>query len=242
MVDVITQTNEKIFGGAANAIGNINWLHFGGWVIFIILAVGAGLFAFIYYRDKKVFTKLITAFDIVGIYFTPAFNDVAKVVKLGSGGFEILYLKKLKTWKLAYGGKIGTNRYYFFIMPDGYWYNGMLSANMHSIDKNGGLIPIVTTNPNMRANYTALEKQIDSLHKDKKGFMEQYGQWVFGITYIAVMGIFFWLVAREVGPVLNNMGAIADRQGLILDKLAQFAGNLNCQAPGAAQTGLVAVG
>ena len=74
--------------------------------------------------------------------------------------------------------RVGKSDYYFFIMPDGYWYNAMLGSNMYTIDKQNGLIPIVTTNPTMRTQYTALEKQMDSLHQSKGKFWEKYGGWV----------------------------------------------------------------
>jgi hypothetical protein len=241
MADTITAVNSKITGFFSGAVGGINWMNVLGWFLLVVILIGAGIWYYIWWNNKKVFTKKITVFEIVGNFYSPAFRDTAKVVKLGTGGFEILYLKKAKTWKIAYGGKVGADTYYFFIQPDGYWFNGMLSANMNAIDRQGGLIPLVTTNPSMRAQYTALEKQIDSIHKDAPSFMTKYGVWLMAAGYIAVMGIFFWLIAKEIGPVINNLASVADRQGDILNKLAQFAGNLKCQNPGAAGTGLVPI-
>lgn len=171
MADVIGDVNSKIMG----TFTNIHILNVIGWVVLGILVIGAGFWVYMIYRNKKQFSKIITGFDVVNGFWQPSIRDRAKVVKIGSGGFEILYLQKSKTWKIAYGGRVGRDTYYFFIMPDGYWYNGMLYANVNSISEKGGLIPVVTTNPLMRGQYASLEKQIDSLVGDKKGFWDKYG-------------------------------------------------------------------
>ena len=165
----------SVTGKVSGAFGGINWMTVLGWILFLVICIGGGYFAYNYYKNKKIFNKRVTAFEIVSGEWSPCVRDSAKVVKIGKGGFEILYLKKSKSWKIAYGGRVGKNDYYFFIMPDGYWYNGTLMANINKIDETGGLIPITTTNPLMRGQYTALEKQIDTLHAEKTSFFEKYG-------------------------------------------------------------------
>ena len=177
-----------------------------------------------YYHNKKVYSKIITAFDTVGGFWEPVARDTAKIVKIGRGGFEILYLKKAKTWKIGYGGRVGKNTYYFFIMPDGYWYNGRLYADMNKIDENGGLIPIVTTNPLMRGQYTSLEKQIDNLYGDKKGFWDKYGSWILGISFVLIAGVFLWLNYRQFADVSGNLGGAIEKLGTVIDKLNLVCG------------------
>ena len=221
---VIEDVNAKLlnsvnFGGIANSIG---WIVFG--VIVIVLFVGG----FYVYWQKKQFGKFITAFEVVGTNFSPTHRDRAKVVKLGKGGFEVLYLKKLKTWKIAFGGRIGTNTYYFFVNPgDGYWYNGMLGAEIFTRDKLGGLIPVVTTNPTMRAQYTALEKQIDALHGDKKSFWDKYGNWVLTITFVLIIGILAWLIYREMSPLMGQFTALTEKMSQLTEQMTKLAANLN---------------
>lgn len=224
MADVVSQTNEKLIGFFTNFSGG-GIMTFLGWAIFIIILV-AGLGYVVYaYRNKGIWKKNITAFDIVGTFFEPAIRDKAKVTKIGKGGFEILYLKKQKTWKLAYGGRVGRNTYYFFIMPDGYWYNGMLSANILRIDKEGGLIPIVTTNPTMRSQYTSLEKQIDSIHKTEKSFMDKWGVWIFSIGFLLVAGVFLWLIAQQNASVVSANVGMTDKIATLIDKINMMMSN-----------------
>ena len=218
MPNPVTDVNAKITGffSGVNGGGILNFL---GWTLLIIILVAGGWYAYVVYKNRRIFNKNITVFDIVGINFVPSLRDKAKVVKVGTGGFEILYLKKLKIYRIAYGGRVGKDTYYFFILPDGYWYNGMLSANMNSIDKSGGLIPVVTTNPTMRSQYTSLEKQIDSLTSNKKNFWEQYGSWMMSLGFVVVAGVMLWLNYKEFARAMGAMSGL-------VEKLSQVAANV----------------
>jgi len=198
------------------------------------------VFLYLQWRNKKMFNKKIKLLELVGDYYQPALDDTAKVVKIGSGGFEILYLKKLKTWKVAYGGRVGLHTYYFFKSPDGYWYNSMFYGKIEEIGKHGGLIPVVTANPLMRGQYTALEKQIDALHSDKKTFMEKYGTWVLAISFVLIAGFMLYLCYKEFGTAMQNLGASIKLENDILQNLNHLAGNIG--AINVNGTGLIPVG
>jgi len=228
--DAVTDINQKI-AGAFSGVSGSTVLTILGWVLFAVLMIGGGWWVSIYYKNKKVFSKSITAFEIVAGEWQPCIRDVSKVVKIGKGGFEILYFKKLKTHKIAYGGRVGKNTYYFFIMPDGYWYNGSLMANINTIDSKQGLIPITTTNPLMRGQYTALEKQIDSLHGNKKTFWDKYGTFVMSIAFILISGVLLWLMFKEYHQALGQLSNYHTQMGEILDKLSNLAGNIQNNQP-----------
>lgn len=202
-----------------------------GWLILGVLIIGAGGWFMWWSLEKKKYRKKITAFEVVGDIYSPTIRDVARTVKLGKGGFEILFLKKLKTWKLAFGGRVGKDTYYFFIDGIGYWYNGVLSAKIQYIDQEKGMIPVLTTNPTMRAQYTALEKHIDSLHDQKKSFWDKYGQWVIAGTYIAIVGIFSWLSFREISQFLGSGSRLADQMTQLAIEMNKLAVNLNNAQP-----------
>jgi hypothetical protein len=227
--DIIASTNRKLI----DAVSGIKFMNLIGWFIFAIILIGGLYWLFIIYRNKKIYSSIIKGFEIIGVNFIPTIDDRARKVKLGSGGFEILFLKRLKTWRLAYGSRVGKNTYYYFIMPDGYWYNGLFSSNMFMIDKLGGLIPIVTTNPNMRSQYTSLEKQIDSLHKEKEKFWDKYGSWILSLSFVLVAGVMLWLNYKEFVTVSTNFNTAIDKMGLLIDKLNVLTGNVqNTQGAG----------
>lgn len=221
MADAVTDVNQKIIG----TFTNIDFISILGWIFAGVLLIGGIIGVWLYYRDKKVFNKKVTVFEIVGGYYVPAFSDKAKVVKIGTGGFEILFLKKLKCYRIAYGGRVGRDTYYFFIAPDGYWYNGMLGAEI-TYDKNGTYIPIRTTNPSMRAQYTSLEKQIDHLHAEKKSFMEKYGGWLFGIIFIVVAGVLLWLMFKEFSAGMAAFKGTTEQMTILVDKINTLIGNV----------------
>ena len=212
---VVSNTNQQI----VSMFTNVNYLSILGWIFAGILLIGGIIGLWIYYKDKKVFNKKITVFEIVGGFYVPAFSDKAKVVKIGKGGFEILFLKKLKCYRIAYGGRVGRDTYYFFIAKDGYWYNGMLGADIVYKGVDGTYIPIKTTNPSMRAQYTSLEKQIDVLHTEKKSFMEKYGGWIFGIIFIVISGVLLWLMFREFSAGMGAFKGTADQLTILVDKI-----------------------
>jgi hypothetical protein len=235
MADVISETNAKLLGSISFAnIGSIV-----GWVIFALLVAGGAIFGYLSWKNNKLFNKKVTICDIVGGYYQPIAKDTAKTVKVGTGGFEILFLKKAKIMRIGYGGRVGKRDYYFFIAPDGYWYNGMMSAGINAIDKNGGLIPIVTTNPSMRAQYTALEKQIETLHAEKKSFMDKYGNWVFSIGFVLIVGVLAWLIFKEFNTYMGGMASITDKVGQLLERAEAFLGSAEVASKGG--TGLTPI-
>jgi len=207
-LSIVSETNAKLLGGFTG----FNWINILGWILFVVVAGIGGFFSWKFWNDKKIYNKRITVCDIVGSYYEPVMRDVARIVKIGTGGFEILYLKKAKVYRVGYGGRVGRTDYYFYIQPDGYWYNGMMAAGVNMIDKNKGLVPIVTTNPSMRAQYTSLEKQIDHLHAEKKSFWEGNKTWIIPIMYIMAIGICGWLMYKEVGPALAEIPKITQAQ------------------------------
>lgn len=212
--DAITNVNQ----GLMNWITNFKWLNTIGWLLVAVLIIGGATWYSIHVINKRKFNRKITAFSIVGTYFKPTVRDTARIVKLGKGGFEVLYLRKLKIYRLAFGGTVGERDYYFFITPDGYWHNGMISAELLMVDKLKGLIPAITTNPSMRSQYTALETQIDALHENKKSFMDKWGSWVFSLAFLLIAGVLLWLMFGKYLEITNVQASIMEKAGQLLDK------------------------
>lgn len=218
----IDDVNQAI----VDKVTNFNFLDAFAWILLILIIAGGILWGFLYYRNKKLYNKNIQVNELNGDHWETTFNDKAKNVKLGKGGFIIFHLKKLKTWKLGYGGRVGKNIYEFYILPDGYWYNGVRAAGVNVIDKVNGLIPIKTTNPLMRSQYTSLEKQIDSLGENKKSFWETHGTWVMGISFVLVAGLFLWFIAKEIGTTTQGLGVFIDKLDILIDRLNKLTSNI----------------
>jgi hypothetical protein len=228
MADLITATNQKIagsfsFSGIMNSVG---WLIVG---IIVIAAIGGG---FWWWWTRKQFNKNITDFELIGDHYEPTYRDTAKMVKLGSGGFQVIYLRKAKTYRIAYGKRVGRNNYYFFIAPDGYPYNGMLGRNITT----DGRTPIITTNPSMRAQYTALEKQIDHLHGEKKGFWDKYGSWVLSIGFVVIIGMFGYLYYGQMKDTMGVFPTLIDKLSVLTESINKLlVSSCDINAAGTAQ-------
>lgn len=206
-----------------------------GWIVGSVIVLGiAGIWFWVTYTNKQ-FGKIINVFELVSGNYEHTFTDKAKVIKIGKNGFEILYLKKLKTYKLAYGGTAGKNKYYFFIAPDRIWYNCLLMGQITE----DGKIPIKATSILMRASYTALEKDIDSLSAQKKTFWEQYGQWVLSISFVLIIGIMSWLIIREYAQGIGQIPTLIDRLGELVDKVNHLLVSADTNSNGGTNGGLI---
>jgi len=228
----ISDVNQAII----DKITNFNFIDAIAWLILILLIIGSGFWGFMWWKNKKLYNKIIKVNEINGDYWEETYHDIAKNVKIGKGGFVILHLKKLKTWKIAYGGRTGKNIYEFYILPDGYWLNAVRSAKVSYINEEKGLIPILTTNPLMRGQYTSLEKQIDSLGETKKGFWENYGSWVMSIGFVLITGVMLWLIAKEIGSTTDGVAILLEKIGDLISQLNKLSANTQT---GGADSGLV---
>lgn len=199
-------------------VGNINGkaiINGVGWLIAGVIVIGCIAWFTYWYYTRKQWNKTITRFEIVGDRYEPIFRDKAKIVKIGKGGFEVLYYKKAKVYRIAFGERIGKNHYYMFMAPDGYEYNGYLGKQITT----DGRIPIITTNPSMRAQYTALEKYIDLLHGNKPGFWDKYGNWVLTIGFVVIIGAFAYLFFQQYQNIIKQVPELLKNSADLIDKI-----------------------
>jgi len=197
-----------------------------GWFVFAILLIGGGFWAWYSWKQKKVFGKIINVHSQVGKFWKKTYTDLAKPVKIGSGGFEVLFLQKLKVYRIGYGGNFGDNTYDYYVMPDGYWYNSRQYGDVKYLDKNGGLLAVLTTNPLMRGQYATLEKQINELHGEKANFWDKYGGWVLAISFILISGVMLWLSYKQFATVSGNLAGAVTEMGELTKQLASLASNM----------------
>ena len=204
MVD-LSQINDQIFSSFSLS-GIISGL---GLVILGIIVIGGFAGWYWWYWSKKQFNRFTTDFELIGDTYEPIpeRRDRAKLVRLGKGGFQLLFLRKQKVYRIAFGGRIGRKAHYFFIGQDGYPYNCILGNEITT----EGRIPIKTTNPLMRAQYTALEKMVDDLSKTKTAFWDKYGNWVLSIAFVLIIGVIAWLIYREMNSFWGSASSIMNQ-------------------------------
>jgi len=168
-----------------------------GLFILIMCFVGAVVIWAIW--TWRTFNRKIIVFEnISGQGFQPMFRDKARLIKLGDGGEEILWLKKKKEYKAAYGKKMGKNTYWFAIGQDGYWYNVVLG----DVDAKMGMLDIEPIDRDMRYMNVAVRKNIQDRYKSKK---------MLTATSLVVGGIVLTVIVLFVGNwyMLDKISEVA---------------------------------
>jgi len=135
----------------------------------------------------------------------PVGKDKAMLVKVGKGGTELLYLKKRKVYRGAYGKRIAKKKYFFVIGKDGYWYNSTLG----SLDEAMRKINIKPTSVNMRYQNESLMELIKQRY-DKPSFWAQYGQIIVNIVFFMLVALMFWLYFDAFKDSAAVMGQASD--------------------------------
>lgn len=174
---------------------------FGNILFFLVVIVAGvmivGLFGFMLYMRKVFKYKVVVYENVGGRGYQKSFTDRARIVKLGQGGEEILYLMKKKVYRSAYARKMGTNEFWYAIGQDGYWYNIVLG----DLDAKMGMLDIEPIDRDMRYMHVAIRKNIADRFK-KINFMDKYG------TYIS-MGLFLIIMLVGLGYLVSQMGDIS---------------------------------
>jgi len=172
--------------------------------VFVFCAVG-GIAIYLWF-DFKVYNKKIILFEnIAGQGYQPTFKDRARLVKLGDAGEELLFLKKRKVYRSAYGRKMGKNTYWFAIGQDGYWYNVVLG----DIDAKMGMLDIEPIDRDMRYMHVAIRKNIQDRYK-KEGFMGKYATIVFSFIFLIIMLIGIWFLLDKMGDISGGIAGAVD--------------------------------
>ena len=177
-------------------------------VIFIIF-VGIAVAFFMFHTFRTYNKKIVVFENIAGQGFQPVLKDRARLIKIGDGGEELMYLLKKKVFRTAYGKKMGKNTYWFAIGQDGYWYNIVLG----DLDAKMGMLDIEPIDRDMRYMHVAVRKNTQERYRKIK-FMEKYGGIVISGLFLLVMIIGIWFLLDKTGDIAGtiNQGIVASVQ------------------------------
>jgi len=212
------------FGGTADTIVLLLTVLF---VFFVVMSIiGAGVFIYI---RRRMFNKTIVIFeDVANRGLEPVARDRARLLKIGKEGEQVLYLMKHKVYRVAYGYKMGRNEYWFAIGDDGYWYNfelGELNRELNSV----GVTP---TSVNMRYAYTSIGQAIKDRY-DKPSFWERYGNLIISFMFIAIIGVFAFLIFREFSTIMGGANQALESSAKVMEQAERVLGAIdNLQSSG----------
>lgn len=197
-------------------------------ILLVVVVMGFIAVGVWFYIDRTTYNKKIIVFEnISGQGFQPVFKDRARIIKIGDGGEEVLFLKKKKVHRTAYGKKMGKNTYWFAIGQDGYWYNILLG----DLDAKMGMLDIEPIDRDMRYMHVAIRKNITERYR-KVGFMEKYGIMLFGgfILFILLGGL--WFLIDQIGELINQATGAVTAAKDVIEPLSTIASKLDSVCSG----------
>jgi len=214
------------------SIPNIGFQGVGFWFMFIAVFIVFFLFLavviWVIYTNK-IFNKRIIIFEnVAGAGWQNVGKDKARIVKIGDGGEELMYLRKRKVYRTAYGRKMGTNTYWFAIGQDGYWYNVVLG----DLDAKMGMLDIEPIDRDMRYMHVAIRKNIQERYR-KIGIMEKYGVTIISGIFLLIMIVAVWLLISKVGDQIQVAGAMIEAARPLAESMKDLAGSLDNLCSGA---------
>lgn len=204
-------------------------------ILAVVLLFVVGLISIIVYFNHRVYNKKIFDFEnISGQGWQLVLKDKARIIKVGDGGEEIMYLKKRKTYRTAYGKKMGLNQYWFAKGQDGYWYNVVLG----DLDAKMGMLDIEPIDRDMRYMHVAIRKNIDKRY-DRTSFMEKYGVMIILGVYFLVVIIALWFLIDQIGSLMSSAESVIVNSNTLTKTLTEALVKVDAACSGG--SGLVEV-
>lgn len=173
--------------------------------ILVVFVLGIALGVWIYLQKKKFNIQIRDFENISGQGYQLVGRNVATLLKIGDGGEEVLLLKKGKTFRSAYGKKMGKNEYWFAKGQDGYWYN----VTLGDLDTKMGMLDIEPIDRDMRYMHVAIRKNIADRYK-KENKLDKYLPVIISFIIVVIMLVGGWFLISKIGDLIHEAnGAIA---------------------------------
>lgn len=180
-------------------------------VLCIFVAIGIWL-----WTQHRLYNKKIIILENSGEGFRVVGRDKGRLIKIGDGGEEVLFLKRRKVFRSAYGRKMGKNEYWFSIGQDGYWYNCLLG----DLDAKMGMLDIEPIDRDMRYMHVALRKNAQERY-NKQNFMDKYGSYIFNglLIFIFFLGMYF--LVDKIGELITSANSVLSASQSSIEPMQQ---------------------
>lgn len=189
--------------------------------IVFVTAIGLLLFFSTYRR------RIILFENVSGIGYQPILRTRARIVKLGTGGGEVLKTLAGGHFLSAYGRKMGKNTYWYAKGPDGYWYNFLLG----DLDTKMAILDVEPVDRDVRMFHTAIDR-LSHLTYGKSSFLERYGIHLMLFAFLIIMLVGAWIIVGKINEGLQTNAQSSELASKVLDridKLLQRNNNLQNQ-------------
>jgi uncharacterized membrane protein len=196
------------------------WITLVAIIVLFLILLGVGIW---FYIQHRIFYIQIRDFEnISGQGFQLVKKNTARLLKVGDGGEELLLLRKGKTFRTAYGKKMGKNEYWFCKGQDGYWYNVVLG----DLDAKMGMLDIEPIDRDMRYMHVAIRKNIQDRYKKKEG-IEKYVPIIISGLFLIIMIVAVWLLISKVGDMITVAAQAIDAGKPVAEAMQNVASKID---------------
>lgn len=202
-----------------------------GLIGLILVTIVFFLLFFMTYKRKVVVFE-----NISGQGYQPIQKTRARIVKLGSGGEEILKTLIGRNFLTAYGRKMGKNTYWFAKGADGYLYNILLG----DLDTKMAMLDIEPVDRDVTMFRVALDRLSRQIY-EKQRFFEKYGIHIIMFVFLIVFILGMWFIVGKIGDATEALAKTADTNREVVEALPNILRSAqNVQSGGG--SGLVPAG
>lgn len=187
-------------------------------IIGFVIVVAVALLLFF-----KTYNKKIVVFENVsGQGYQPILKTKARVIKLGTGGEEVMKTLAGGRFLTAYGRKMGRNSYWFAKGSDGYLYNVLLG----DLDTKLKMLDIEPVDRDVRMFHVALDRLSHQTY-DKQNFLQKYGIHILLFVFLICLVGGMLLIISQIGKATSSLAATADTNKAVLEALGGVLNKAN---------------
>lgn len=171
-------------------------------VIFVLVAIGAGVGAYLW-AAKRAYNKKIHIFEEINDYPVPTGLDQAKQVLLPFTSVKAFFLKKNKIFIPRPSKQTGKGHYWYLITQDGEWHNVSLKK-LESLSSKHADLEIKEDHSDMRMQNAALKKLVEKNYK-KLNWIKEYAPYIAMGLMIFLLGLTAYLVIGEASKIYGGI-------------------------------------
>lgn len=185
------------------------WIYvFMVFIVGVIAVVGLGMYLF-----YKTYNRKVVFFEnISGQGFQPIAKKRARIIKLGTGGTEILKVMG-GDYVTAYGRKMGKRTYWFAKGEDGYWYN----ITLGDLDTKMSILDVEPVEKDVRMFHAAKDRMAKSTY-GKESFMQRYGTQVIALIMLVVVILGIWFIVGKIGDATQALSETAETNAHVAEQ------------------------
>jgi len=210
--------------GADKFLPDVSWAGVGTGLVrsltifflMVFFAIILGVIGYYIMQLKKYRYRVHIYRETAG-YMRLVRRDRAMTVKMGDGGEVLLWLKKTKEYKNAYGEQDEKNLYKFVIHADGYWYN----VRLGSLDASLKEMKLLPTDPAMRLLHSGVRRNVQQ-NFDKKNWIKENIGMLVSIFAIVIVLVFMWLLADKWLTINATAVQTMEMANKVLDRIGEL--------------------